>query len=80
MLHSLWANDKALHETDLCVQNIISDVESRSAELSALKSPYKSVPHGKASFILRMGKKLPANVRAAIRELQRKQKYKFIQR
>lgn len=79
-LHSLWTNDEKLHEIDSCVQKIISSVESRSAELSSLRSPYKSVPHSKTSFMLRMGKKLPDNVRAAIRELQRKQKYKFIQR
>ena len=29
---------------------------------------------------MKWGKKIPANVRAAIRELQRKQKYNFIER
>lgn len=80
VLHTLWQQDAKLHETYLDVERIISDVESRSAQLERLKSPYKVVSHAKVPIMLKLGKKLPDNVRAAIRELQRKQKYKFIVR
>lgn len=79
-LHKLWLDDERLHELDVCVQEIISNVESRAVQLSQLPSPYKAVPKEKVPFMLKLGKKLPDNVRAAIRELQKKQKQKFIVR
>lgn len=79
-LHRIWQNDKGLRDLETCIQKIILDVESRAEQLSQMPSPYETVAKEKESFLLRLGKKLPNNVRAAIRELQRRQKYKFIVR
>ena len=80
ILHEKWSHDVTLSAIDNDVQNIIRNVDTRTEELNKLKSPYKSVPPQKESFLMKWGKKIPANVRAAIRELQRKQKYNFIER
>ena len=60
--------DESMREIDISVQQMIKKVEVREAELNSLPSPYKCIP------------KLPERVRCAIRELQRKQRYKFIER
>lgn len=80
ILREHWMHNNRLNETYSNVEKIISDIESRSVQLGRLKSPYKVISHTKVPIMLKLGKKLPDNVRAAIRELQRKQKYKFIVR
>lgn len=80
VLHELWKRDESLHEIDITMQQIIKEVEARKAELNALSSPYRRVVKAKETFIIRLGKILPERVRCAIRELQRKRQYKFIER
>lgn len=80
ILHDLWKQDESMREIDISVQQMIKKVEAREAELNSLLSPYKCIPKVKVPFFMRLGKKLPEKVRCAIRELQRKQRYKFIER
>ena len=80
ILHDLWKQDESMREIDISVQQMIKKVEAREAELNSLPSPYKCIPKVKVPFFMRLGKKLPERVRCAIRELQRKQRYKFIER
>ena len=76
----MWKQDESMREIDISVQQMIKKVEAREAELNSLPSPYKCIPKVKVPFFMRLGKKLPERVRCAIRELQRKQRYKFIER
>lgn len=80
VLHELWKRDESMREIDVSVQQMIKKVEARESELNALPSPYRCVPKAKETFIMRWGKRLPERVRCAIRELQRRQQYKFIKR
>ena len=80
ILHDLWKQDESMREIDISVQQMIKKVEACEAELNSLPSPYKCIPKVKVPFFMRLGKKLPEKVRCAIRELQRKQRYKFIER
>ena len=80
ILHDLWKQDESMRGIDISVQQMIKKVEAREAELNSLPSPYKCIPKVKVPFFMRLGKKLPERVRCAIRELQRKQRYKFIER
>ena len=78
ILHDLWSKDCEMCAIEHSVQQIMRDIELRSSELGAMKSPYKQSPKSSVSLLKNIGNKLPANVRAAIRELQRRQEYQFI--
>lgn len=77
-LHNIWKENERMSEIDSSIQSMISEVESNSAYLNTLPSPYKKTDSQKVSFAVKLGKKLPLRIRMAIHELTREQKHTFI--
>lgn len=72
ILHDQWKKKEGLHIIDDNVQNMLKDIKSKETEYMALPPIYKQIVH-KESFEKKIGKSLPANVRAAIRAFQTKE-------
>ena len=72
ILHDQWKKNEGLHVIDDNVQNMLKDIKSKEPEYMALPPIYKQIVH-KESFEKKIGKNLPANVRAAIRAFQTKE-------